>query len=72
MDLSINMQKARDLTRRHFFGQAGMGFGAIALQQLLARNGVYSKLYAINYGLSSDGAAVSEDGGTIQVPADSA
>ena len=39
MDLSINMQKARALTRRHFFGQAGMGFGAIALQQLLARNG---------------------------------
>jgi len=39
-------------------------------EQLLARNGVYSKLYAINYGLSSDGAAVSEDGGTIPVPAD--
>ena len=39
MDLSINMRKARALTRRHFFGQAGMGFGAIALQQLLARNG---------------------------------
>ena len=39
MDLPINMQKARAMTRRHFFGQAGMGFGAIALQQLLARNG---------------------------------
>jgi hypothetical protein len=39
MDLSINMHKARALTRRHFFGQAGMGFGAIALQQILARNG---------------------------------
>ena len=38
--------------------------------QLLARNGVYSKLYAINYGLSNDGAAVSEDGGPIPVPAD--
>jgi ATP-binding cassette subfamily B protein len=39
-------------------------------EQLLARNGVYSKLYAINYGLSNDGAAVSEDGGPIPVPAD--
>jgi len=39
-------------------------------EQLLARNGVYSKLYAINYGLSNDGAAVSEDGGSIPVPAD--
>jgi len=39
-------------------------------EQLLARNGVYSKLYAINYGLSSDGSAVSEDGGPIPVPAD--
>ena len=39
-------------------------------EQLLAQNGVYSKLYAINYGLSNDGAAVSEDGGFIPVPAD--
>lgn len=39
-------------------------------EQLLAQNGVYSKLYAINYGLSNDGAAVSEDGGPIPVPAD--
>ena len=39
-------------------------------EQLLARNGVYSKLYAINYGLSNDRAAVSEDGGSIPVPAD--
>ena len=40
MDLPINMQQARALTRRHFFGQAGMGFGAIALQQLMAKNGL--------------------------------
>jgi ATP-binding cassette subfamily B multidrug efflux pump len=39
-------------------------------EQLLAQNGVYSKLYAINYGLSNDGAAVSEDGEPIPVPAD--
>lgn len=38
--------------------------------ELLARNGVYSKLYAINYGLSHDGATVSEDGETVPVPAD--
>ncbi len=29
----------RDLTRRHFFQQCGVGLGAIALQQLLAREG---------------------------------
>jgi hypothetical protein len=40
MNLSINMQKAHAQTRRHFFGQAGMGFGAIALQQLMAGNGM--------------------------------
>jgi len=39
-------------------------------EQLLAQNGVYSKLYAINYGLINDGAAVSEDGEPIPVPAD--
>jgi hypothetical protein len=40
MDLSINMHETRAVTRRHFFGQAGMGFGAIALQQLMAKNGL--------------------------------
>ena len=39
-------------------------------EELLARNGVYAKLYAINYGLSHDGMAVSEDGETVPVPAD--
>lgn len=38
--------------------------------ELLARNGVYAKLYAINYGLSHDDAAVSEDGETVPIPAD--
>ena len=39
MDLPLDLQQAQAHTRRHFFGQAGLGFGAIALQQLLARNG---------------------------------
>ena len=29
----------RDITRRHFFGQCGVGIGALALQQLLAETG---------------------------------
>jgi ATP-binding cassette subfamily B protein len=37
---------------------------------LLARNGTYSKLYAINYGLSHNGAAVSEEGEPVPIPAD--
>lgn len=39
MDLSLSDQRTRAVTRRHFFGQAGMGFGAMALQSLLARDG---------------------------------
>jgi ATP-binding cassette subfamily B protein len=38
--------------------------------ELLARNGTYAKLYAINYGLSHNGAAVSDDGEAVPVPAD--
>ena len=38
--------------------------------ELLAKKGVYAKLYAINYGLSLNGASVSEDGEAIPVPAD--
>ncbi|MCH8897476.1 MAG: ABC transporter ATP-binding protein, partial [Chloroflexi bacterium] len=38
--------------------------------ELLAKKGVYAKLYAINYGLSQNGASVSEDGEVIPVPAD--
>ena len=33
------LQQAQANTRRHFFGQTGMGFGALALQSLLAQNG---------------------------------
>jgi hypothetical protein len=35
----LALENARTATRRQFFGQAGLGFGAIALQSLLARNG---------------------------------
>lgn len=38
--------------------------------ELLARHGTYSKLYAINYGLSHNGAAVSEEGEAVPIPAD--
>jgi ABC-type multidrug transport system fused ATPase/permease subunit len=38
--------------------------------ELLARNGTYAKLYAINYGLSHSGAAVSEEGEAAPIPAD--
>lgn len=34
--MNLKMEQLRAQTRRHFFGQAGLGFGAIALQQLLA------------------------------------
>ncbi len=40
MQLPIPLQQTRAITRRHFFGQAGLGFGAIALQSLLARDGL--------------------------------
>ena len=34
-----SLQQTQALTRRHFFGQAGLGVGAIALQSLLAGEG---------------------------------
>ena len=43
MDLSINLQNTQAITRRHFFGQAGLGFGSIALNHLLASNGYAAK-----------------------------
>jgi hypothetical protein len=39
MNLSPSQQHAQAVTRRHFFGQAGLGFGAVALQSVLADNG---------------------------------
>ena len=30
-------EQAKSITRRHFFGRTGMGLGAIALHDLLAR-----------------------------------
>jgi ATP-binding cassette subfamily B multidrug efflux pump len=39
--------------------------------ELLARDGVYARLYAINYGLSHNGLSASDDGGVaVPVPAD--
>jgi len=38
-DLPNRLDHARAETRRHFFGQAGLGIGSIALQSLLAQNG---------------------------------
>ncbi len=37
MTLPISHEQTRAITRRHFFGQAGLGFGSIALSSLLAR-----------------------------------
>lgn len=37
--IEAKYDRARDVTRRHFFGGAGLGFGAIALQSLLASDG---------------------------------
>ncbi len=37
--MHIDLEHARAVTRRHFFGQAGLGFGAIALNALLQRDG---------------------------------
>ena len=34
--MNVQYEKVRAQTRRHFFGQAGLGFGALALDQLLA------------------------------------
>ena len=34
--MNVQYEKVRAQTRRHFFGQAGLGFGALALNQLLA------------------------------------
>ena len=43
MDLSLNLQNTQAITRRHFFGQAGLGFGSIALNHLLTSNGYAAK-----------------------------
>jgi len=37
--LSPGLQLARSVTRRHFFGAGGLGFGALALEALSAREG---------------------------------
>ena len=39
MTLPLQLQKTQAITRRHFFGNAGLGFGAVALQSLLSKNG---------------------------------
>ncbi|MDX2034789.1 MAG: DUF1501 domain-containing protein [Blastocatellia bacterium] len=40
MNEPIADNRLREITRRHFFGQCGVGLGAIALNALLARDGV--------------------------------
>ncbi|MFP6878466.1 MAG: DUF1501 domain-containing protein [Roseibacillus sp.] len=42
MDLPLDLEKHRALTRRHFFGTTGLGLGSIALQGLLGQNGYAS------------------------------
>ncbi len=39
-DPDIEFRQLRARTRRHFFGECGVGVGAIALNQLLARDGI--------------------------------
>ena len=39
MTLPLQLQKTQAITRRHFFGNAGLGFSAVALQSLLSKNG---------------------------------
>ncbi|MFT4550229.1 MAG: hypothetical protein ACI8XO_004231 [Verrucomicrobiales bacterium] len=39
MSLPPILQKHQSITRRHFFEKSGLGFGAMALQSLLAKNG---------------------------------
>ena len=39
-NLQSEICNLKSATRRHFFGQCGVGVGAIALNQLLARDGV--------------------------------
>ena len=41
--MNLKLEQLRAQTRRHFFNQAGLGFGAIALQQLLAAEGSQPK-----------------------------
>ncbi|MGB0596768.1 MAG: DUF1501 domain-containing protein [Rubripirellula sp.] len=36
--MNLNLQKTQAITRRHFFGQTGLGFGAMALQSLLTND----------------------------------
>lgn len=37
--MNLHLQKAQANTRRHFFGQAGLAVGSVALQALLAQDG---------------------------------
>ena len=39
MNLPISLRQTQAVTRRHFFGQAGLGVGAMALQSLLTDHG---------------------------------
>ncbi|MDE0866001.1 MAG: DUF1501 domain-containing protein [Rubripirellula sp.] len=39
MNLPLPLKKLRAVTRRHFFEQTGLGFGALALNSILSRDG---------------------------------
>ena len=44
MNLPNRLQNTQAITRRHFFGQTGLGFGSIALSQLLANETEFKNL----------------------------
>lgn len=46
--MSPGLQLIHSQTRRHFFQSSGLGFGAIALQSLLARDGFAANSAAVN------------------------
>ena len=43
----MNLNGLAALSRRRFLQQSACGLGMIALSQLLARDGVYRRLYAL-------------------------
>ncbi len=42
-DPALELIRAREITRRHFFRSGGLGLGAIALQSILARDGLLAQ-----------------------------
>eukprot|EP00456_Euglypha_rotunda_P085424 TRINITY_DN861_c0_g1_i3.p1 TRINITY_DN861_c0_g1~~TRINITY_DN861_c0_g1_i3.p1 ORF type:complete len:480 (+),score=132.19 TRINITY_DN861_c0_g1_i3:189-1628(+) len=46
--MNLQQEYLKAVTRRHFFGQAGVGLGAVALASLLQRDGIAAPPAAIN------------------------